>query len=64
MAATFYLCVSLGLNRMGKADTTGLHHATPLGGQAEAFGPLVPLGSTSRDARTCGLSTSSSATAL
>ena len=29
-----------------------------------AFGPLVPLGSTSRNARTCGLSTSSSTTAL
>ena len=29
-----------------------------------AFGPLVPLGSTSRNAHTCGLSTSSSATAL
>ena len=29
-----------------------------------AFGPLVPLGSTSRNAHTCGLSTSSSTTAL
>ena len=30
----------------------------------EALGPLVPLGSTSRNAHTCGLSTSSSPTAL
>jgi len=35
-----------------------------LGHKSEAFGPLVPLGSTSRDAHTCGLSTSSSPTAL
>ena len=34
-------------------------HARP-----REFGPLVPLGSTSRNAHTCGLSTSSSATAL
>ena len=32
--------------------------------RAEALGPLVPLGSTCRHAPTCGLSTSSSATAL
>ena len=36
--------------------------ATPA--RPPAFGPLVPLGSTSRDAHTCGLSTSSSPTAL
>ena len=33
-------------------------------GSAEAFGQLVPLGSTSRNAHTCGLSTWSSTTAL
>ena len=32
--------------------------------RAEAFGQLVPLGSTCRHAHTCGLSTSSSTTAL
>ena len=34
------------------------------GGAPKPFGPLVPLGSTHRCARTCGLSTSSSPTAL
>ena len=34
------------------------------GTRAEALGPLVPLGSTCRHAHTCGLSTSSSTTAL
>ena len=42
-----------------KADTTAAAHK-----RAEALGPLVPLGSTCRHARTCGLSTSSSPTAL
>ena len=35
-----------------------------VGCRAEAFGQLVPLGSTCRHAHTCGLSTSSSTTAL
>ena len=36
----------------------------PAGARPRAFGPLVPLGSTCRHAHTCGLSTSSSTTAL
>ena len=40
-------------------------HGQPLSTlRTEAFGPLVPLGSTGRPAHTCGLSTSSSPTAL
>ena len=53
-----HLCL-LGLGGRGKP-------AQARGGRfrAEALGPLVPLGSTCRHAPTCGLSTSSSATAL
>ena len=58
MAATF---VSLGLNRMGENRHTDNICTTR---RTEAFGPLVPLGSTCRHAHTCGLSTSSSPTAL
>ena len=41
-----------------------LSRGAALHAQPRAFGPLVPLGSTSRNAHTCGLSTWSSATAL
>ena len=47
--------------------TQGTHHTAPpvvWVARAEALGPLVPLGSTCRHAHTCGLSTSSSTTAL
>ena len=44
--------------RMGERRTQGERL------RAEAIGPLVPLGSTHRCAHTCGLSTSSSPTAL
>ena len=68
----------LGLNRMGEnrhTDNLCPTRPPPLAsppeggdrgreGRAEAFGPLVPLGSTCRHAHTCGLSTSSSPTAL
>ena len=56
----------LGLNRMGKnrhKDNATRRPVQP-GHWSEAFGQLVPLGSTCRHAHTCGLSTSSSATAL
>ena len=76
MAATFVSF--LGLNRMGENKHTGKDSRCPRpplfppqggkergsGVRAEAFGPLVPLGSTCRHAHTCGLSTSSSTTAL
>ena len=55
-------CLSASTGR-GK-PTQGNSTSAPLGGSAEAFGQLVPLGSTCRHAHTCGLSTSSSATAL
>ena len=51
----------LGLNRMGENRHTDNICTTR---RTEAFGPLVPLGSTCRHAHTCGLSTSSSPTAL
>ena len=41
-----------------------LSRKAALPARPRAFGPLVPLGSTSRNAHTCGLSTWSSATAL
>ena len=59
--------------RMGESGHKDISTRTPLrlppprgakGGLTEAFGPLVPLGSTCRHAHTCGLSTSSSPTAL
>ena len=50
---------ALGLGGRGKPTH---ERVPPLG--AEALGPLVPLGSTCRHAHTCGLSTSSSPTAL
>ena len=48
--------------RPAGARLEGRRGAPPHG--RELYGPLVPLGSTSRNAPTCGLSTSSSATAL
>ena len=59
----------LGLFRMGRKPTQGQLHTVPCLSvfgrhKSEAFGQLVPLGSTCRHARTCGLSTSSSPTAL
>ena len=50
---------ALGLGGRGKPT----HERVPPH-RAEALGPLVPLGSTCRHAHTCGLSTSSSTTAL
>ena len=50
-----------------RGGTSKRSHTTPqriLGAARQAFGPLVPLGSTSRNAHTCGLSTWSSPTAL
>ena len=56
----------IGLSGWGEDRHTDSDPRCPLslGHKSEAFGPLVPLGSTSRDAHTCGLSTSSSTTAL
>ena len=45
-------------------DFLDLSRGAALPARPRAFGPLVPLGSTSRNAHTCGLSTSSSPTAL
>ena len=58
-----------GLDRMGerghKEDSTRCAPVPVVRAHwAEALGPLVPLGSTRRRAPTCGLSTSSSPTAL
>ena len=54
-----------GLDGRAKAGTrTTRRTAPPSGRRAEAFGQLVPLGSTCRHAPTCGLSTWSSTTAL
>ena len=66
MAAT---CVSSAFPDGAEADTETPHtvpYPTVVFGRhkSEAFGPLVPLGSTCRHAHTCGLSTSSSTTAL
>ena len=46
------------------ASSSDLSREAACNARPRAFGPLVPLGSTRRRAHTCGLSTSSSATAL
>ena len=48
----------------GRGKGTHMSGTAGAAPQAQALGPLVPLGSTCRHAHTCGLSTSSSATAL
>ena len=63
------IIVAAGLNfSVRNAQTHSRRPTVPLpvgsGTRAEAFGPLVPLGSTCRHAHTCGLSTWSSPTAL
>ena len=53
-----------GLNRMGERRHRNTDSRCASAHGTEALGPLVPLGSTRRRAPTCGLSTSSSPTAL